>query len=97
MSKIYGRPIATPMNPEKFGSGGGIKTINGIAPDKNGNIEVAGGSGLYILADGETIADAPADANVVIDPNGTPDVVLTAEQVSALIEEKLGVIENGTY
>ena len=47
--KIYGRPIATPMNPKKFGSGG---------------------SGVYILADGETIADAPADANVVIDPNG---------------------------
>ena len=78
-----------------------VKTVNSIAPDENGNVVVVGGSGgksgVYILAEGETLADAPADADVVIDPAGTPDVVLTVEQVSALIDAKLGVIENGTY
>lgn len=32
-----------------------------------------GNSGVYILADGETVEDAPADANVIIDPNGSAD------------------------
>ena len=32
-----------------------------------------GNSGVYILADGETVEDAPADANVIIDPNGSSD------------------------
>lgn len=35
--KIYGIPVSTPLNPEKVG---GVKTVNGIAPDENGNIEV---------------------------------------------------------
>lgn len=34
----------------------------------------AGESGVYILSDGETIEDAPEDADVVIDPNGEADL-----------------------
>lgn len=44
MSKIYGRPIATPLNPEKLGKDS-VKTVNGIAPDENGNVVVQGGNG----------------------------------------------------
>ena len=36
--------------------------------------QLPSGSGVYILADGETIADAPNDADVVIDPNGDVDL-----------------------
>ena len=43
--KIYGRPIATPINLDKFAAKDAVKTINGIAPDENGNVEVSGGSG----------------------------------------------------
>lgn len=34
-----------------------------------------GDPGVYILSEGETIADAPGDASVVIDPNGEPEVI----------------------
>jgi hypothetical protein len=57
---------------------GKVKTVNGISPDENGNVDAAGsggGSDVYVLADGETIEDAPADATVVIDPNGEPEDV----------------------
>lgn len=66
-----------------------------------------GKPGVYILAEGETIADAPADADVVIDPAGTPDVDLsdyaktedipTDAHINNLINTALGVIENGSY
>ena len=32
-----------------------------------------GNSGVYILSDGETVDDAPSDASVIIDPNGSAD------------------------
>lgn len=35
--KIYGIPIATPINPKKFGA---VKTVNGVSPDENGNVEI---------------------------------------------------------
>ena len=127
-----------------------VKTVNGVAPDENGNVQIEVGSGsggevfvpkaqvtqtdngamititdqhgtseatvnhgkdgepgVYILAEGETIADAPADADVIIDPAGTPDVDLsdyaktedvpTDAHINNLINTALGVIENGSY
>ena len=35
--KIYGIPATTPFNPNKFGA---VKTVNGTAPDENGNVEL---------------------------------------------------------
>ena len=35
--KIYGIPITTPFNPQKFGA---VKTVNGASPDENGNIDI---------------------------------------------------------
>lgn len=48
--KIYGIPVSTPLNPEKVG---GVKTINGIAPDENGNVEIpnAGGGAANFKTD----------------------------------------------
>lgn len=34
--------------------------------------EFDGASGVYTLGEGETLEDAPEDASVVIDPDGTP-------------------------
>lgn len=92
------------------------QTANGariIITDQHGTSEATvnhgkdGEPGVYILAEGETIADAPADADVVIDPAGTPDVDLsdyaktedipTDAHINNLINTALGVIENGSY
>lgn len=92
------------------------QTANGATitiTDQHGTSEATvnhgkdGEPGVYILAEGETIADAPADADVVIDPAGTPDVDLsdyaktedipTDAHIDNLINTALGVIENGSY
>jgi hypothetical protein len=49
----------------RSGVNSSVKTVNGIAPDKNGNVE---------------IAEIPTD-----------------EHINSLINNALGVIENGTY
>lgn len=49
----------------KDGSISGLNTIKGEK----------GEPGVYILADGEALTDAPMDATVVVDPNGVPEVV----------------------
>lgn len=38
--KIYGIPVVTPLNPEKIVPDNIVKTVNGAAPDENGNVEV---------------------------------------------------------
>jgi hypothetical protein len=43
--KIYGITVATPQNPKKIVPSGIVKTVNGVAPDENGNANVEGGSG----------------------------------------------------
>lgn len=87
----------------------GTKTVN-ICDGTDGE---PGDPGVYILSDGETIEDAPEDADVVIDPNGEGEEIptvptkvseldndsgyQTADNVIAIVQEQLGVIENGTY
>lgn len=56
--------------------------------------EFRGDPGVYILAEGETLDDAPADADVVIDPNGNPDesaleAVLYIHQVLSEAEQAM--------
>ena len=48
-----------------------------------------GTSGVYILSDGEVVSNAPADADVVIDPDGVPIEVYTKEETDARINELL--------
>lgn len=53
--------------------------------DLKGETGSRGESGVYILASGQTIADAPMDANVVIDPfGGTNNSFLLAPQSAAV-------------
>lgn len=68
------------------------KNGNDGADGAKGDTGEKGDSGVYILAEGEAIEDAPADATVVVDPYGTAD--MTVEQIVAATLE---VIENGTY
>lgn len=107
MSKIIGVTVGTPISPKAVERKlNPVKTVNGIEPDENGNVNVEGNDGItphigdngnwwigdedtgvkaegekgetgpqgepgvYILSNGESVADAPADADVVIDPNG---------------------------
>ena len=51
-----------------------------------------GKSGVYVGS-----GDMPEGYNVQINPEGEAVELITAEQVNALIDEKLGVIENGYY
>lgn len=66
---------------------------------KTGATGPAGASGVYILADGETLEDAPEDANVVIDPNGTVDAPSGGSGNPVVLDETLlasGTIANGS-
>lgn len=46
MSKIYGVTVGTPINPAHIEDQiKPVKTVNGKAPDENGNVEVEGGNG----------------------------------------------------
>lgn len=41
-NEIYGTLVTTPLAPEKFVPTDVVKSVNGIAPDENGNITVKG-------------------------------------------------------
>jgi hypothetical protein len=46
MSKIIGATVGTPVSPSKIEREiKPVKTVNGVAPDANGNVNVAGGNG----------------------------------------------------
>lgn len=62
--KIYGIPVATPINPDKISPKDVVRSVNGTAPDEKGNVEVKI-NGVHIGSD-----TPPDTANVWIDPNG---------------------------
>ena len=80
--KIIGITVGTPISPKRIEEElKPVKTVNGVSPDANGNVNVSGSggsSGVYILAEGEDISNAPADAILVIDPG---DALTDAEGV----------------
>lgn len=104
--KIYGRPIATPLNPSALIPNDVVKTVNGIAPDENGNVEVTVSGGNVDLtgyATEQYVQDyAQPKGNYLTehqDLSGyakTEDVPTDAH-INDLINTALGVIENGTY
>lgn len=114
--KIIGNTVGTPLpkpdlrqtNPKKgdyvFGSEEIVKTVNGIAPDENGNVEVTaqgGGSagGEYTLpVGGAELGGVKNGGNVTINEDGTMSAAIpTDDHINDLINSALGVIENGTY
>lgn len=79
MSKIYGIPVGTPLNPNIIGSVG---------------------SGVYTLAEGETLDDVSNLYNVVIDPRGEEDPILTdadKQEIVNLVLEALPSWNGGSY
>lgn len=79
MSKIIGVTVGTPTSPKKIEEElKPVKTVNGVAPDENGNVEVGGASGVYVLSDGESLDNVPESAVLVVDPGAT---LLDAEGV----------------
>lgn len=73
MSKIIGVTVGTPTSPRKMAQElNPIRTINGVAPDENGNVEVSGGGSSGGLTEGEiqnivdrVIAELPTYDNTV--------------------------------
>ena len=63
--KIIGVTVGTSISPEKLAE----------------KLNLGSGSSVYILAEGETINDAPDTASVVIDPNGDVDVPVSGGNV----------------
>lgn len=73
---IYGRSVATPLDPNIIGSG------------------------VYTLAEGETIDDVSKLYNVVIDPRGEEDPILTdadKQEIVNLVLEALPTWNGGSY
>lgn len=66
-----------------------VKTVNGTAPDKNGNVVVAGGGGGSIALDATlTQAGMAADAKAVGDRIG--DIETALDAIIAIQEELIG-------
>jgi hypothetical protein len=80
--KIIGVTVGTPTSPKKIEEElKPVKTVNGVPPDENGNVEVSGSggaSGVYVLSDGESLDNVPESAVLVIDHDAT---LLDAEGV----------------
>ena len=68
---------------------GYVQSVNGVKPDKNGNVEISGRNVDFVVQD-----TPPEDTSVLwIDPSDN-----TADKhINDLINTALGVIENGTY
>lgn len=109
--KIYGLPVATPFAPDALAKKGYVRTVNGKAPDENGNVTVEGGNGASITVDTElsTTSENPVQNKVIAqalsnfaDEAGTAfqqmaEAIPTDDHINSLIDAKLGVIENGSY
>lgn len=79
MSKIYGIPVTTPFNPEKLKPDSPlVKTVNGIAPDENGNVEVEGNNGADGFSPVATVTQTGSGAVISItDKSGTTTATVT--------------------
>ncbi len=92
--KIYGRPVTTPMNPKKIVPDDIVKTVNGISPDENGNVEVSGGFGGGFVA-----SDTPPEDTSLLwvdtsDNNSDYNLdIPTDDHINALIDAALDEFE----
>ena len=94
--KIYGVTVGTPMSPatiaEKLKP---VKTVNGVAPDENGNVNVEGGGGGGGIAV-ETDPTVPAWAKQPKKPTYTASEVgaLPASTVIPTVPTKVSAFQN---
>lgn len=95
MSRIIGVTVGTPTSPSRIEEAiKPIKTVNGIGPDENGNVEVAGGGSITTdptfsisgaAADAAAVGEALAEAQTIL---GAIDTALTTygQQIQANTE-----------
>ena len=80
------------------GSSGIVRTVNGVAPDENGNVEVEVSDEYTLPIGGAELGGVKNGGNVTINEDGTMSAdIPTDEHINELINTALGVIENGTY
>ena len=78
MSKIIGVTVGTPISTKKIGEKlNPVKTVNGIAPDANGNVKVNVHDGSYVLTEKDK-ADIVASVLAEIPPS-QPAATYTGE------------------
>ena len=87
--KIYGRPIATPINPEKFGSGGSGSGEDGFSPIATVT-QTAGGALIEI-----TDKTGKTTATITNGKDGNPgeDYVLTEADKAEIAEQAAQLVE----
>lgn len=62
-----------------------VRTVNGEAPDENGNVEVEAGSKVFVGSP----EDAPEDVQIVIDPNGGADEFAELQETVDRLSEEI--------
>ena len=79
MSKIIGVTVGTPTSPSKMEEVlKPVKTVNGIEPDENGNVEVAGGYGEDGFSPIANVTQTASGAVISItDKSGTTTATIT--------------------
>lgn len=80
---------------DKYQSIRGATGDDGAKGDKGdpGEKGEKGDSGVHILSAGETIADAPDDVDVVIDPNGEADLGSVVQTVNGIAPDENGNVQ----
>ena len=82
-----------------------VKSVNGTKPDANGNVNVEVGASITVDSELSATSENPVQNKVI---NGIVQefsvtlqqlgkAIPTTAQMNALIDAKLGVIENGSY
>lgn len=105
--KIYGRPVTTPINPDKFAQGGGGSGAPGkdgidCAHEWNGTVltitSASGTSSADLKGEkGDDYTLTEADKQEIAELTASLVDVPTDDHINSLINTALGVIENGTY
>ena len=92
MSKIIGVTVHTPLNPQTIRKKlNPVLSVNGIAPDENGNVEVAEGSGgQYSAGENISISD---DGKISVLTADTAEAGNTKPITSAAVATQIGNIE----
>jgi hypothetical protein len=106
MSRIIGVTVGTPTSPSRIEEAiKPIKTVNGIGPDENGNVEIAGGGSITTdptfsisgaAADAAAVGEALAEAQGVFEAFGQ-QIQANAEAVAKIKLPVVTAEDNGKF
>jgi hypothetical protein len=86
-SKIIGATVVTNISPSAMERKiNPVKSVNGVDPDENGNVEVKGNSGVYVGP-----GEIPEGYNIQIDPTGKAPVLV--QSVNGVKPDPSGNVE----